>query len=1587
MKMQKSSNIVKIEYDGDATFKGTAFILPALNNECMFLITAHHIFDYSQTILFDSITIWGMDNTQLFFDYDSDYITNKDLDICILKLKFIEGYDYPIISATYEKEKALMIGFPSVLSNANKKYHTLNCEIEEVDKQRLLVKVSSEISNFLNDEHTMLEGFSGCPFISNFNDDNLYFLGMENQTATEDTSYNLVEGISACTILMLIIEHYYGSTTNIEDLFKIQDLIHHYINTSKDENIIGFRNALRHSRISIEQIDDVIGKDYYIDRSVLINRIASCNSKYITIYGEAGSGKSVLAKKVTLEKEYVLFARAEQFINEKYLDDIWKFDVFEVIKRLNGINIYFVIDALEFIADRSDRCNLLLQLYDLVNNNNNVSIISTCRESDRSAFLQLNSKYDIQCFVVNPISEQELEDLSTTFDTIKQMKKAEQYCQLLKSPFYINMIIRNNITIEDINGQISFRDLIYKKIICLSDKRDNYSLSAEEIKTAINDITFRRAKEFLLGIHVDEINSNVFKALKSEGVIVERSDYVRLRYDVFEDIVFEHEFDKLFGKCKCDYDLFYNSIKEFGRCVYRRYQIWIGNKLFVKKSGFSFIYHLLFENNSNIEWNTQTIIGIVKSEYCIEFFNDFKDQLVAKGLVKQFIDIINLYAFSIKEDLNNTIQLTPVGKARGIIISLIKEYSLLQSVDESGVINLCWDYSLTQDRNSQYSLAASLLIQQIIDSKSIDGKTFFAETEYDRHLLLIMYNLADVCMNWINDYFDSIINYYRNGDSHNKRLSEVTIRFTLMNTTDNLAENNFEKLAEIASVYWKEDDDNHYYQTDMHRSNNFGLNQNAKYYRSEFRTIASNKFIICMLKKKFEYTLQWIINFVNSSMETQFENAPSEVSKVSIFFADENYNQVYYSSNELWLMGLQEYAGHCLLSDLIYWLKFMILLCLDQHKEDTVKFEKFANSIKTILYAKSNNIALLSIIEEIGLHFSNELPGYALDLASSINIIKYDYERSALYDTNEPKRILEEQILKAVFIPQAMITKRYILDEKCKTSLNEYFLRNYFAFEHLRNKCNMICDYLYAKYPDNAENSSSNFQIQKMDGRKSAIHVIDDNLISVSQTITGNARQIVIEHDKQEKYTQDLSELIEKCNLENEGNPNYDYINSTIDYITNLSERRLDIQIRYENFWIALVCLVLKNDSTINDRKEYLCNIWLNKIEGIFNHHYPTIKAEPIIILLDQIYSSISESIKNRIKAFVLRCIINNQDDGVIDNYANIIISYLNKNKKLAKNIFSTLLMLSLASRKNAIQETIEQYLYNEAPVRKIKYYKRTFVFEQLALITKCGLDIDDDSDFSNAISVLLKMLDSKIEKQRSLDQIPCSDIIVSFMQRQIQKNALINKAIDMLFKNVSLKKESDIKAQLYIEIFSYSLSSFFDGHRNFQMRENIKLALKYLETKINSMKKREVKINLYKALLLCGPQYSTGDWSNIFTEYSIMDKAFLNNQLKQYGKYHFSTAIYSMYKLQFEKLLPEILLGISEVLSQLSCNTQFISIMHNKENQYIIDSLISIAFLRFSDEIKFQAEICNAFESILKFLISTGNKKAAVILDEFRVH
>jgi hypothetical protein len=113
----------------------------------------------------------------------------------------------------------------------------------------------------------------------------------------------------------------------------------------------------------------------------------------------------------------------------------------------------------------------------------------------------------------------------------------------------------------------------------------------------------------------------------------------------------------------------------------------------------------------------------------------------------------------------------------------------------------------------------------------------------------------------------------------------------------------------------------------------------------------------------------------------------------------------------------------------------------------------------------------------------------------------------------------------------------------------------------------------------------------------------------------------------------------------------------------------------------------------------------------------------------------------------------------------------------------------------------------------------------------------------------------------------------------------------------------------------------------------------------------------------------------------------FLNRQFEKYGKYHIKDLIQTIYQLRIDEVLPEIFLSLNVACKEAIKSSKERFEKDIIEVQWIIEYLLLKAFIDKSEEIKADNNLTEAFEGVLLAMIELNNPKAAVILDEFRIH
>lgn len=1185
----------------------------------------------------------------------------------------------------------------------------------------------------------------------------------------------------------------------------------------------------------------------------------------------------------------------------------------------------------------------------------------------------------------------------------------------------------------------------------LTEKKKIYKITYQEASEAITKIAFERAKKFSLGVPEDEINSNVVQALISEDIIIKQGqENIRLKYDIFEDICFEHYFDKEFNKCQGEYQIFYSKIEQLGRCVYRRYQIWISNKLFMKSNRDKFLSCLVFSANISPEWKRQTEIGIVKSRFCNSFFEEYELDIVDSEVLLEFIKITNLFSFEARIATQKELpqmHLLPIGNGRSCMIKIIESEQIYKKdiINKEDIIKLCRDYARQNNRENQAALAACTIMEYYIEIAEKTEKYYkFIDTA--RPCLEAVYRMADVSNEWIKGFWALLIDGYKSNDGR-KRMAKDTMEWTLQNAYPALVKIMTKEICLLADEFWlgsqKESEDYRFYSSRLNKDREYGLSESAENHNSSYRNVYQNVFLWNLFRTNFQEGFQWAIQFVNKAMAGYAANNPDDTIKIKILFVDSQTEREYWGNGSMWMAGIMEYSVPVLIGDIIFCLRDEIINCLESFKHDKELLTAFANYIKKTLYSDSNNIALLSIIEAIGFHFEWDLPGYSLDLITSMEIIHWDVSRYGLYVKDPVMDMLERQILMSVGMPN--IKKRYDLDKKCNASIQQYvsYAQTYFN-SVVKDKCYKILDYLYSITTNDVENAVDYLQIQKMDLRGAKEIQISDSVIALEPNITGAAEEIIQEREKADEPLKKLKQIIKECNESiSDGEVDLNLTFTAIETVLNIMNAS-NLPVQYQDILITLIAIALNSKKLESEDRNVLCKIWIDGVDKFISHEGFIFNLDSFQILLRQLDFDISSEIKNELKLLVIRCLMYEGQDGSIDKLAMGVKKYLVENQKLAQAVFNTIIKLaedemnhqkynadyfekygvdylktygvdkdfvfvpnmqpklsgvdrhlknsgkeSYNSQKEAI---FTKYLFEEEDLQIGEIDINDYDISTLCYTANCGLDFDNELFGKVIHGVLTGMVDiwkyhaKDYDSHKIVNTFQEHELVELYQREMVQASGNAKTVIDTLFNGIDFSKFTSEAVEFYKDIFGNFLPEFFDAYGDPKRRNRCKKKILYIEQKVASIDVEHIRLQLYQSLMFSVTRYCCGDWSKCRTSYSFIDKQFLNEQFSKYGKYHVGKLLETIYQLRIDELLPEILVSIRNSFRDAKAESDKFS-RDIQEQRGIVNMIILKSFVRCSDMIKQDQELITAYQDILEILIDLNYEEAAVILDEFRVH
>lgn len=1413
-----------------------------------------------------------------------------------------------------------------------------------------------------------------------------------------------------------------------------------------------FTDVVNKSKFDISEIPHLINDEYEIDRTEFINKIKDSKHNNIAILGHPGSGKTVICRSIVKGYKNVLFARSERFIEAQNINEIWGVNLIDIFKNVSQ-EVFIFIDSLEFIADNFTKNNLLPYFFKVCEEFENIKIIISCRTSDYNAFIKLTNKYSIEVFEVNDISDKELLNISQKYPIIKKLKEDTNYCQLLKTPLYIDLIVSKITDFSNIKNENDFRNYVWDNIICQKNS-DNSRI--------IKKIAFERAKKFLLYVSVSDFDSKIIKKLISDGVLIENNSNVRLKYDIFEDICFEKYFDEIFSECRGNYNYFFTEISQFGRCVYRRYQIWISNKVLNKNDRNTIIRNLIISNTVPSEWQKETIIGLVRSRFSKEFFIENADSIIDNNLLDSIIDVINLYGYSINNSFiakySPSILLVPSGSGRPSLLGIVYKNNVYKNHDyiQTNILKMINDYCNNRiEMTSETTQSVINILKYYLEKSIAFIETSKEETPYDYHeytikLLEPLYWLCEHSKDLILSFWQNLEVWYK---GNHERYAKEILEFTFNWRNSILALHLPSEMCTLSHMFWTYQKPVDEFDIHKHYRNNiteeieydYGLNDNAKHYQhyNYNSSPTTSNFFHTLFYRNFWKGLKWAVAFINEAILHYKERFPNNIFDIEIHFLEDRETKKYMGNGEMWIASIEENQLPTLLSDLLYCLQEEIIETIENKRVKNGDIISFANNVKQYLVDYSNNIALLSIISTVGIKFQKELPGYAVDLATSMDLTYLDQQKMVRMMPNPQIEALEKQMMIAVGLPD--LKRRYLKKRELVDDLQTYiFKTQIYGNKENKEKCFLLLDYLYSLFPNDKENANKHLQIQKMDARKVETFTIDDKTIAIQPVITGEAEKIVKdnlkENEKQSKAISLINELYKK-DFKNVEIDISEHIN-VIEYILENRDFFQYPSVLDEHLLLIISLLLLKANLDFEERDKY-CQVLVEAVNGyIHNNGNPKgyhFHPNYCLPLYSQLKFNVSKAQKDKIKKIMLDSLLYDRNSGLVDKVAQQTRLYLQANQDTAIVVFNTIIKLAEDEMKhqvfnanyikqkqddkfefrpnitsklrgvdNLIDEAISNgedvqkynskknmiindYLFDERELKIRNYNPENYDIVFVSYALNCGISLSHNivtEVMNQSIKTMLDIWNSRGNASYDILDVYTLNQIESFLGENLigdeESSKIIIKA---MLSNVDFQKFKERTIEFYHNVFFRIVPSYFDAYNDGSTRKKLMKMLQQLEDAISNINIEYVKTNLFKSLVFFFPRYKSSDWSKCKTKYSLDDKDYLNNQFIKYGSIDLGGFLNTIVQFHAKELMPEILKSIYSVFDESSKKNETNFEKTIIDNKNIINLIISVAFLQFSDSIKKNEYLTEYFEGLLNILCDYHFETAAVILDEFRIH
>jgi hypothetical protein len=625
---------------------GTGVLLRTKQSNLYYLLTAKHCLlrnDDADIVGAMDVAIYIPDPTsedfyQLKLDESASILLPLDnTDGALIAFKKKLSFEVPSLELSeirYTIEECFFRGYPQAYSS------TKGITIDQVRyTDNNVVTTSRNLSTIDSDPLYNCQGFSGSGI----------FCKLRGRVLLIGLLYKLEEPFQLFSVTDL---SFLQGLPSLHDLPELQ-----FLSFPQDQIVIEDIEKLKQkTHLVLDGINNRLGNSLFVERNNIDDDFDTklTKNQMIVIKGEAGVGKSAYAKEIVhrlADSNYFIFAVKADSLARDSIKSIFpeiNSDLYSIFYQL-GLEkqVVILIDSFEKLLE-VDNFEALKELLRHCKSLPNVKVIITCRTfAYQQLLFELYDDLPKFDFVdVSPFNDTELIKIETTFPFLAEILEVEKYKQILRRPFYLNLVIRNWELFKDKQflTEKEVRRIIWDNVIVKNDIQRARIFEA---------IALNRAKSMSLYTRINDPTPEIITQLHSDGIIdIEDNlgEAFSPAHDIFEDIALIRFVERVFQNTQYPIEFFYNlGGKE--PAIRRAFRLWVNDQLLLLSNQFIlFLTQILTSSESEIDtyYKDELLIAVLRSEYCANFILT-NAELLKENKFKLFLRLVHLLRTTCQE--------------------------------------------------------------------------------------------------------------------------------------------------------------------------------------------------------------------------------------------------------------------------------------------------------------------------------------------------------------------------------------------------------------------------------------------------------------------------------------------------------------------------------------------------------------------------------------------------------------------------------------------------------------------------------------------------------------------------------------------------------------------------------------------------------------------------------------------------------------------------------------------------------------------------------------------------------------------------